>query len=344
MVVARQPGHLGDWLSPLADGQLAPAQAERALAHVAVCPACAAGLEAEREARRALATAADVAVSPGLNDRLMALSASVPSAAGDPLRERSDGPWPVGGPGAAAFTAPLSGDLMAVARRRRSRRVLAAGLGGIGLAAAALFAAGDLPVVVPDPAPAEALTLLARTGASGDAAGDVVLGQASSIRSGAWDAAALAWVTEEGWVPPASLPAGLGVSTLRLVGADATVLEIDLEGSAGHVVAREQRGRLDGTLAGGRTERIAGHTVTVLSTEPWHVAWQAGDVVVDVAADVPRDVLEAVLAAFPSDGYDAGVLPRIARGWDTVRTAVAGLDGGVPGEPEADGGATGRRG
>ncbi|WP_211254588.1 zf-HC2 domain-containing protein, partial [Cellulomonas cellasea] len=33
--------HLGSRISALADGQLAPAAAERALAHVATCPQCA---------------------------------------------------------------------------------------------------------------------------------------------------------------------------------------------------------------------------------------------------------------------------------------------------------------
>ncbi|WP_425954734.1 zf-HC2 domain-containing protein [Xylanimonas sp. McL0601] len=326
---ARQPGHLGAWLSALADGQLPPAQTEKALAHVAACPECAAGLEAEREARRALAAAADVTAAPDLADRLMALSASVPPTAGDPLRERPAGPGQVGAARTAAFTAPLSGDLMAVARRRRVRRALSAGVGGIGVAAAALFAAGDVPVVVPDPAPAEALTLLARTGPDVGAAGDDVLGLAVSTVApaedpDARDASALQWVADQGWVRPAAVPAGLDVSTLRLVGAEATVLEIDLAGAVGHVVAREQRGRLDAALAEGRAELLGGRRVAVLSTEPWHVAWQSGDVVVDVAADVPRDVLETVVAGFPADRYDAGVLPRIARGWSTLRGAMAG--------------------
>ncbi|GAB2457040.1 zf-HC2 domain-containing protein [Xylanimonas ulmi] len=322
---ARVPGHLGDWLSPLADGQLAPAQAERALAHIAVCPACAAGLAAEREARQALAAAADVAAAPDLTDRLMALSASVPSVAGDPLREPPTGSWPVAPAGTAAFTPPLSGDLMAVARRRRVRRALSVGVSGIGVAAAALFSVGDVPVIVPDPAPAQALTLLARTGADADAPGDDVLGAAlaaSRVTSGR-DAAAFDWVAAQGWVRPATLPDGLDVSTLRLLGERADVLEIDLAGAAGHVVAREQRGRLDAGAAGGHTERIGGRDVTVLSSEPWHVAWQAGDVVVDLAADVPREVLGAVVAAFPADGYDPGVLSRIGRGWCSVRGALA---------------------
>ena len=54
------PGHLGTQLSALADGQLGPAATERAMAHVAGCAECAAGLAAARESRRALSAAFEV--------------------------------------------------------------------------------------------------------------------------------------------------------------------------------------------------------------------------------------------------------------------------------------------
>jgi anti-sigma factor RsiW len=115
--------HLGSWLSPLADGQLPPAQTERALAHVAVCARCAAGLAAERSARLALAAATEVTVAADLADRLMALSATVPPAAGDPLRERPAPSWPT--PQARPTLAgPLAGDV--VGTRKGLRRWLGA--------------------------------------------------------------------------------------------------------------------------------------------------------------------------------------------------------------------------
>ena len=304
---ARAPGHLGEWLSPLADGQLPPAQAERALAHVAACRMCAAGLDAERAARRALAAAADVPAAPDLAARLMALSATVPPTSGDPLRERPAAPSPVGAT-AAPFVAPLSGDLMAAARRRRRRRAIGIGAGGLAVAAMGLFSVGDVPVVVPDPAPAQALTRLARTG-------DPISLDGTTTPAGA---AALTWVDTHGWAGPESIPTGLDVAAVRLVGSGARVLEIDLAGGVGRAVVREQEGR----LASGPTRALGGRTVTVLSTAPWHVAWQDGDMVVDVAADVPLPVLEQVVAAFPSGRFDGGVLPRIARGWSAVRSAV----------------------
>ena len=44
-------GHLGDLLSALADGELGPAEADRARAHLAACPACAAELAWTARAR-----------------------------------------------------------------------------------------------------------------------------------------------------------------------------------------------------------------------------------------------------------------------------------------------------
>ncbi|PZR55092.1 zf-HC2 domain-containing protein [Xylanimonas oleitrophica] len=323
-------GHLGSWLSALADGQLPPDQAERALSHVAVCGLCAAELEAAREARRALAAAQEVHAAPDLTARLLALSATVPPTQGDPLRERPQpGPWSARAP----WEGTLTGDLAASARRRRVRRAVGVGVGGLGAAAAALFAVGNVPVVVPDPSPQHVLTLLARTGPDAAAAGQDVLGSvvppgAAAVAAGlgpgtdARDAAALDWVGRQGWVSPDALPAGLDVTALRLVGARGEILELDLSGEAGHVVVREQVGRLaPGT---GTTQRLGGREVAVLSSEPWHVAWQCDDVVVDVAADVPQEVLEQVLTAFPGDGYDAGVLPRIARGWSVVTGTATG--------------------
>jgi hypothetical protein len=314
-------GHLGSWVSALADGQLPPDQAERALAHVAVCRRCAAELEAARAARRALAAAADVPVAPDLAARLLALSATVPSCEGDPLRQRpQQDPWAQPSP----WTAPLTNDLLAAARRRRVRRLAALGAGGVGVAAVALFAVGDVPVVAPDPSPEQVLTLLARAEPSETAAGEDLLGAVAPVAThraaDSRDSAALTWMGDQGWVRPERLPDGLDVSALRLLGPGADVVELDLAGSAGHVVVREQVGRLDASTGERRT--VGGRAVVVLSTEPWHVAWQADDVVVDVAADVPQEVMAQVVAAFPADGYDSGVLARVVRGWSTVTGAL----------------------
>ncbi|MHB1488138.1 MAG: anti-sigma factor family protein [Acidimicrobiales bacterium] len=45
-------GHLGDWLSPLADHELSPSQEDQANAHVSRCPQCAGELASIENVRR----------------------------------------------------------------------------------------------------------------------------------------------------------------------------------------------------------------------------------------------------------------------------------------------------
>lgn len=318
--------HLGSWISALADGQLDAAATERALAHVAACQQCADELDAARAARQALLRTADVAPAPDLAERLLALSASIPPSDGDPLRKPERAArWEV----PAQWQSTLTGDLAARRRRRRTQRLVAAGAGGVGVLGCALFALGQSPVVTPDPSRSAALTLLAHVG---DGA-DVLSASGETTTSGATEQAA-AWLGDNGWVAPRALPRGYEITATRLSGGG-EVVEIDIEGPDGALVVRQEHGRLadltqdsnaDG--AAGMTDAAAaaglddldadGRDVEILSSEPWHVAWQAGDVVVDVAADVRQDVLADVVAAFPGRGYDAGVLPRISRGWTTV--------------------------
>ena len=65
--------HLGPLISPLADGQLPLARAERAFAHVAGCDECRRALDAERASRAAARAAGEVRASPDLTARLLAL-------------------------------------------------------------------------------------------------------------------------------------------------------------------------------------------------------------------------------------------------------------------------------
>lgn len=321
--------HLGSWVSALADGQLGEDAAARALAHVAVCPACAEELEAARTARRLLSAAPEVAPDPDLTSRLLSLSASIPPALGDPLREgpRAADPW--SHPRPAART--LTGDLVQTVRRRRRRRTVLAGVGGAGVVVGTLFALGAVPLVAPDPSTADSLTLLGRAGTTTTAAGQDVLADvvATGAVAGAGDdrAATLAWMRERGWLCPTTLPDDLAVTGVRLLGARGDVLEVDLEGSGGaggQVVVREQVGRLDltGVVEADRLD-VDGRAVHVLSRSPWHVVWQSGSTVVDVVADVPERRLRDLVAAFPDQGYDSGVLPRISRGWTTMTGALA---------------------
>ncbi|GIG36390.1 zf-HC2 domain-containing protein [Cellulomonas pakistanensis] len=110
-------GHLGDRVSALVDGQLAPAAAERALAHVAGCPRCAADLAAARAARRVLSGCDDVRPAGDLTARLLALGGAPipPGAPADRTRHGAMDPFVPPGPvhGTAAFpstpTTPGSG-------------------------------------------------------------------------------------------------------------------------------------------------------------------------------------------------------------------------------------------
>ncbi|AEG43736.1 zf-HC2 domain-containing protein [Isoptericola variabilis] len=303
--------HLGSWISPLADGQLDPAATEAALAHVAVCPRCARELEEARAARAALLRARDVAPAPDLADRLLALSASIPPADDDPLRRpgRFTG-WET----PDAWRPTLTGDLEERRRGALARRLVAAGAGGVGVLGLTLFALGQAPVVTPDASRTAALALLSHAGDDGSTAW---VGEAAGAPGVSAAEDAEAWLSEHGWVAPADLPEGYGIAAVRVVGDEPGAVELDLEGPEGTVVVREQVGRLPGASTAAEAA-----DVEVLSRDPWHVAWQAGDVTVDVVGDVPDDVLADVVAAFPGRGYDAGVLPRISRGWATVTGAI----------------------
>jgi len=312
-------GHLGDLVSALADGQLSPAETERALSHVTMCRLCARELDTARAARRALSSAADVVPDPALTARLMALQASIPSASDDPLRRPFLGADPLSAPvwQTSAFDGGdgFDGRLDRPARRRRAARITALGVGGAGVLGLALFTLGDVPVVSPQLSAQTSMTMLGRTGPDTAAAGQDVLAMLDA-GPGQLTSAALDWAADNGWAAPAELPDGYTVSAMRLVGDEGQTLEIDLVGPSGHAVVRERPGQLaqDGaTVVGG---------VQVLATEPAHVAWQSDDMVVDVVADAPEEVLTELVASFGEHGYDAGVLPRIARGWHTVTGAI----------------------
>ncbi|WP_258723965.1 zf-HC2 domain-containing protein [Cellulomonas sp. NS3] len=314
--------HLGSRISALADGQLAPAAAERALAHVATCPQCAGELAAARAARRALAAADDVTPTADLTARLLSLAPDTPPRA--PM-QRCD---PFASPGAARATPAggsrltshprtLTGDLE---RRRSGARIAAGSLAGLGAVAAMLFALGDRPPVVPSSHPAQALSLLGEATPGTQRFAEAALTRGAPVAAPS-TVDQLERLRASGWTCPVELPAGWDVTAVRLDARD--TVEIDLTGPSGTVVVTEQHGRLDVDALEGATPRTLGdRTVYVLSTHPWHAAWQSGDTVVEVvSASTSRDV-ESVVAEFPGEGFDDGVPARITRGWDTVTEAL----------------------
>ncbi|GIG28618.1 zf-HC2 domain-containing protein [Cellulomonas marina] len=343
--------HLGSRLSALVDGRLPPAALERALAHVADCPVCAAELRAARAAREALAQARDVEPAPDLTARLLGLACAPPADRSTALGRRSaEGPAPrdpiadrvVGGrrlPGHA-----LRGE---VGRRGRPGRAVVGSLAGAGVLAAGLFALGARPPVVPWDHPGEALDLLAHvpaagstSGAPGVAAGTVAgavpagtvvraglglpAGGTSGATSGATTdlATSTAWLRAHDWSVPAELPEGWAVAGWRWSGASDEVLVVDLVGPGGATaVLVEQQGVLDlAALTGVAQEDLGGRPVHVLTDEPLHAVWQSGDCVVQLVAP-SADVAAELVAAVPARAFDDGVAARLTRGWSTV-TAV----------------------
>ncbi len=326
--------HLGTLISALADDQLSPATRERALTHVAGCDQCAAELAVARAVRKRLSCARDVLPTTDLTSRLLALSAQIPEAEGDPLRKgpAARDPW-APPPEAGALSCALTGDIAAHARRRRSRRVLVAASSGVAVLAVALFTLGDRPVVVPDRHVASPLTVLAEAGgATAAGATEVALvpvlpepsedtGEGLPDGVDLADSSALAWMAENGWTSPTGILDGFDVTSVQLVGTERDVLRMDLTGPDGTIVVREQVGRLD-TSNLSRSEDFEGRAVYVLSDEPPHLVWQAGDTVIDVVAEVSRDVLASFVATFPAHDFDAGVPARISRGWTTMTGAL----------------------
>jgi hypothetical protein len=331
--------HLGSRVSALVDGQLSPADTERALAHVAACPPCADELAAARQARRALSVADDVAPAPELTARLLAL-ASEPSLSPLPPvpGARPDRRRPVVPLGESAFAVPakaLSGDL--VARRRLDGRALLGALTGAGVVVSALLVLGEQPRVAPPTHPADALTALGRAPQEapvphGSAEGQIratlaatgsVGDRSGTAAEGLTEAAVLDWVRGQGWTGPQQLPAGYDVTAVRLTGEDGESLEVDLTGPHGRVVLTEQRGVLDVAALGPVEQRtIEGRTLYVVSRHPWHAVWQADDTVVSIVSEAPEDRVVDVVEAFPVAGYDDGIPARLTRGWDTVTGAL----------------------
>lgn len=325
--------HLGSRLSALVDGQLAPSVVERTLAHVAGCPPCAAELSAARAARRALVCADDVVPTSDLTARLLLLAADshpVPPGRGeDPFSS----PWVRGTSGGDALlgagrglpTYALTGDVSRHPLRRRT----VASFAGVGAVAIALFVMGDSPPVVPSDEPAHALAMLGRaappplvrtsvaTGSVGGASVSIVAAPDDAIPA----TDSLAWVREHGWTSPAALPDGWTVTSVRFVEED--VLEIDLVGWGASIVVTERHGRLDTDALADVEQVELGHRVVhVLSTDPWHAAWQSGDTVVEVVAAGPSGAVATLVAGFPAAEYDGGVPARITRGWGTVTQAI----------------------
>ncbi|ROS23094.1 zf-HC2 domain-containing protein [Cellulomonas sp. PhB150] len=317
--------HLGSRISALVDGQLAPAATERALAHVATCPECAAELSAARAARTALASACgDVSPDADFAARLLSLGPMQPPPvaprSADPFappprrtshdvasyglhRGRARRAWD------SRTGAALCGE---VPMRRVTSRLVVGSVAGMGAVAVMLFVLGERPAMAPEGQLSADLELLGHA-------------TAQPVSDGARDAASEAdaadepesWLARNGWPFPAELPAGWDVTDVRYT--DGGALEVDVASPNGPVVVTEQPGRLDSErLVGAEQVTLEGRAVAVLSREPWHVVWQSGGTVVQVVAAQQSDGATELVAGFPGGAFDDGVPARISRGWSTV--------------------------
>lgn len=145
----RRGAHLGRLASPLVDGMLSPAQAERCARHLAGCSSCRAVLEQEAEVKERLARLAEPPLGTALEDTLRLVPYAWPAA---PAAEELTSGW---------ARPPFPG----VASRRS--RVIGVGASAA-VAVGALVGAGGLGLValsgpggtglaeLPEPRPAEA--------------------------------------------------------------------------------------------------------------------------------------------------------------------------------------------
>lgn len=144
---------LGDRVADLADGRMTPAEAERAYAHVAACPACRAALDAQRSASSAVRDLG----APGPSDDLLARLARVAGPAPDETALVGLIPAQQAAPSGAAGLCPSgpAGARPTTSPRRRVRRIaVASAAGAVGLALVAAVGASTAGTgVVTPPAP-----------------------------------------------------------------------------------------------------------------------------------------------------------------------------------------------
>ena len=146
--------HLDDWAAALVDSELAPAERDRALAHLAGCAECRAAVDVQRRTKAELAATAAQPTTPSddLTARLLAIPASSPghdssdvvrraaAASLNASRPRGSRPWPGRG------TRPVP------ARRTSTRRRAVSGLTVLGAAlTVAVIAGGEAPGRVTPP-------------------------------------------------------------------------------------------------------------------------------------------------------------------------------------------------
>lgn len=131
----------------------------------------------------------------------------------------------------------------------------------------------------------------------------------------------VAWMAEQGWSAPESLPSGMRVVDVAVHETEGgEVLEVEIAGAMAHVRLLQQRGVLPGEAAEQLQADLVGrHDALLMPSGVHDHALQSGGCVVVVLAsadDAP--VSDAILAALPEGEYDTSVGARFTRGWETV--------------------------
>lgn len=103
---------------------------------------------------------------------------------------------------------------------------------------------------------------------------------------------------------------------------NSTTQQVNVGVQSDPVMVREQLGELDVQELDPilRTE-ISQRPVFVLSTEPLHLVWQSGDIVVDLVAARHTPTVTEVIEQYPNHSFPSGIEHRIARGWATLTGA-----------------------
>lgn len=277
--------HLGSLVTPLVDGQLSPARAETAHAHLINCSACQQAVNAERRARAAAAAVPSASASPELSARLLAISEQDHTAAEHPPQVRH--PIRTG--------------------------VLAATFVSLALVVLSLYVVGGQRPDVQEPS-----DILATAHPVADTA-------SLDSRSGAADMDSqqlLDWMAAGGWVGPQEFPGAMVANTAQvLTGADqgARILRVDLDHDGEQVTVLEQQAHLDMSKVAALEPVRIGHHEAYLIEEHWWVL-QCGELVVAVSSGPdPADAHE-LIAALPDRGSHGppepdGVLEQIGVGW-----------------------------
>lgn len=128
----------------------------------------------------------------------------------------------------------------------------------------------------------------------------------------------VAWMDEEGWSAPRSLPTGMRVVDVELHDAeDGQILEVEIAGAMAHVRLLQQRGVLAEDTAPELRTQLAGRSDAVqLPSGAADIAVQSRDCVVLVlAASDDGPASEQIAGALPEGGYDTSVAARLGRGW-----------------------------